>query len=291
MSPTRQKIGNPYLIGAKVAGGQTSVMGTRLSNGHFLAAWQDQGATIDSYDVRDRIFTLGGAGISADQRAHPERLGLQTPRAVAALAGGQSVIGYSSAVNGIVREKVTVLPLNGTLSAPPVFIKLAEADAQFGSAGVTGLGASRWTAGFYEKGTSDTARLKCRTFNGTAPAGPYRSLFDVRVGDDGAIDNPPNPPNLATVDPKPADRVFFNYYALTGAGLPSVQGRIFNVDTGAAVSAPVTIRASASGRHPKNEALIGLPSSGVFVSGFSEESGVLTASRAAVQRLLFNPGP
>jgi hypothetical protein len=289
LSPARQKVGDPFVINTKTTGrqGEGALFAERLSSGKIMATWLDQGVTLDSYNIRDRIIGPAGAPVSIERQATASAAGMQIPRDLAPLAGGGSVLSYTTFLPSTNHWKSEVQQFNasGVRVGNPIVIKNYDG-APFGSVGVASMPVgpiSTWWHAWYAKDTDTTADLMLQQVKNGVPVQPVLIANNVRI--DFWIDNPPGPPGISVFhDNSVGDMALLTYYTLAANGARQLDALAASLPAGNVLAGPTMIRTAPSGHHSLAEASIRILQN-IFAEGFSESDGNPQNSKAYVQRI------
>lgn len=288
IAPDYSKVGDPIVVNTKVADRQgEAILATRLSNRNILSVWQDQGASLDSYDVRDRILGPGGNGLFPERIANAVLPGMQVPRAIAPLANANSLVSYSSLVGNQWKFFLQKLNPQGVRSGNPYLVK-GPVNQPFGTVGLGTLNGARFNvvAAWYTENTEDSADQWTQVINENGVPGVKFKLDTFPT--DVWLDNPPNPPNVAAALRAAGTAILIREVYGEAVGRSIIQALAANPSNGNLIAGPSTIFTSASGLHPTNEALIVLPSC-ISVAGFTNGDGNPLHSKAYLQRLDTHP--
>jgi hypothetical protein len=279
MSATRAKIGSPTLVDTVTELDQGQPLGTRLSNGNFLAAWTSTPGGETTTDARGRVIAFPGVGITGEFRINPDVPGQDVPQSAAALSGGKSVVSYSSIVGDDWYLRATVLNANGTRAHTPFQLKKATTAQRLGSAAVVAKGdnQNKWVAiGYHPAASASQARLFFREFD-LVTASPTRLIGPAFTCDDGVASVPPHASMAG------ANLVFVQHYAVFN-NKQSIEGLVVDLATRTVKAPRIVIHQSAT--DTQSDALVRLPQSQIYVSGFSEGDFTdSSTSKAIIQRM------
>lgn len=279
MSATRAKVGNPVLLDTLTDLDQSNPIGAYLSTGNFLAAWISTPGDETTTDARGRIIAFSGTGVTGEFGINPNVPGQDQPCSVTALSGGRSVVSYSSIVGNDWYLRAAVLRPDGIRTHAPFQIKQAPLAQRLGSAAVVAKGdnQNKWVAISYRPGASASqARLFYQEFDFITPSAerPIGPAFNCDNGVESV------PPHASLAGP---NLLFVQHYAVAG-GKQSVQAQVVDLATNAVKAPRVVIHQSNT--DTQSDALVRLPQSQVYVSGFSDGDYTdSSTAKAIIQRM------
>jgi hypothetical protein len=147
MSASFEKVGGPIAVNTSLAGAQTGVMATRLSDGNVMVVWESAAVGFTSSTIRGRVVQPNGQGASPERTVIRQTTGFSTPRALSPTANG-ALLAYSRIVGPAadtrdskggpppVEKGIQQLTIAGVVTLPFRKLDTGTADRPFGSPGL-----------------------------------------------------------------------------------------------------------------------------------------------------------
>ena len=290
MSSNFQKIGTPVSV-SKRPGAQVAVLATRLrrqaaarrgpQDDTAQVVYLQRGLDLDSYNVKTRAVFSDGTAVNEESEFG--LTGLQTPRDIASLADGGSVVSCSTfhQDDNLWTMYLQMLLPDGAADGRRIILKQTENGFPFGSAGVAGLPGGGFCGCWFREHDPDAreGELLLRIFDGTGAPGPRESLGIYETDPDSHA-----PPNVYAFSESGSPFAFLTRYD-PNDGNPVASGLVVTVPDGEIAAGPTPL-------HEGTPDALDRLSNGDFVSGWGEVDGQeLTRSNAGYQLIRVSGSP
>lgn len=295
MAADRSKDGLPFRLNKKTTDRQgdalfaTSLAQTTPS---IMAAWADQGLTLDSWNVRSRSLGSDGADPLREQLAAPTN-GMQVPTSLVPTREGGAILGFMTFQPDVNQWRAALQPLAPDASriGKPILNKPLEEPlpvntiCNFRVAQAWG----RCDVALARKNNT-TAKLNVRTVT-NGQIGFYTTIATFPV--DEFLVNPIRPPLIVTLpDQTDGDIGVIAHYALAGdgSGGRTVGAQLVGIPALEPIGDYFEIHRSPTDWHPTSDSLVRATNDALYYS-FSDTDGNPQHSKSYVQRAQLVHGP